>query len=168
MQLWQFIEVRDAAIRRELKAVSWDQDQVVDASHYVVVGVRRDVSEDDSDRHIRRMCEVRGLAPESLQAYKKKFKEFYGSKDSVEAVSWVDRQSYIALGFAMFAAAGLGVDTCAIEGISDTKEYDRILGLEGTPYRAICGLAFGYRNPADRYASIPKVRYKEEDVYRVI
>lgn len=168
MELWQFIDVRDTGVRQKLKAVSWGQDQVVDASHLVVFCVRRDVNEADCDRHIERMCEVRGIAPASLELYKKKFTQYYDAKDPVEAVSWIDRQSYIALGFGMFAAAALGVDTCAIEGISDTKEYDRILGLEGSPYRTICALAFGYRNPADRYASIPKVRYKEEDVFRVI
>lgn len=167
MQLWQYIDVQNPEIREKLKAASWNQDQIVDADHIVVFCVRREVVEADCDRHIGRMCEIRDMTPDMLVPYKQKFTQFYQAKSATEAVSWVDRQVYIALGFAMFAAAALGVDTCAIEGMS-TDQYNDILELEGTPYRAICALAFGYRNPSDKYASIPKVRFREEDVIRVI
>lgn len=167
MELWRFIDVQTPSIRHELKAASWDQDQVTDASHFIVVCVRRDVTEEDCDRHIERICEIRGMTKEMLQAYKAKFTEYYEAKDSCEARSWIDRQSYIALGFAMFAAASMQIDTCAIEGMLPER-YDEILGLTGSPYKAICGLAFGYRNPADRYASFPKVRFGEDDIIRTV
>lgn len=167
MELWKFLDIRDVAVREQLRVASWGQPQVTDASHYVMICVRRDVKEQDCDRHIQRMCEVRGVAPDALALYKEKFTSFYQAKSPVEAVSWIDRQSYIALGFMMLAAAALDIDTCAIEGM-DADQCDEILGLADSPYRCICGLALGYRELSDKYATTPKVRYSREDVVRIV
>ena len=80
---------------------------------------------------------------------------------------WAARQVYIALGQAMTAAAVLGIDTCALEGI-DPAKYDGILGIQRDGYTALCGLAFGYRSPEDAYANAKKVRYAKESVLRVL
>lgn len=167
LELWQFLDVQTPAVRQQLREVSWGQAQVTDASRFVVICVRRDVTEEDCDRHIRRMCEVRGGSPDALQPYKEKFFNYYNAKDAFEARSWIDRQSYIAMGYVMFAAAALGVDTCAIEGMEPAR-YDDILGLNDTPYRAICALALGYRVEGDKYASVPKVRYSDGEVFKTV
>jgi nitroreductase len=65
---------------------------------------------------------------------------------------------YIALGNLMTAAALLGVDSCPIEGFSP-PDYDRILGLENSPYRSTVVCPCGYRSPDDKYADLAKVRY---------
>jgi nitroreductase len=76
---------------------------------------------------------------------------------------WAARQVYIALGNLLSSAALLGVDTCAIEGFSPL-EYDRILGLEGSPYRSCVVCACGHRSADDPYAGLPKVRYAAADL----
>jgi nitroreductase len=67
------------------------------------------------------------------------------------------------LGTFMTAAALLEVDTCAIEGFSP-EAYDRILGLETSPYRSCVVCAAGYRDPSDKYASLAKVRYPASEL----
>jgi nitroreductase len=67
----------------------------------------------------------------------------------------------------MTAAALLGIDTCALEGINPAK-YEEILGITNEGYTALCGLAFGYRSPEDGYATMKKVRYAKQDVIRVL
>jgi nitroreductase len=67
-------------------------------------------------------------------------------------------QVYIALGNFMTAAALLEVDTCPIEGFSP-PDYDRLLGLEDSPYRSAVVCAAGYRSADDKHASLAKVRY---------
>ena len=57
----------------------------------------------------------------------------------------------------------LGVDTCPIEGFTPA-EYDRILALEGTPYRTCVVCAAGYRAADDKYATLAKVRYPAEEL----
>jgi len=75
----------------------------------------------------------------------------------------VGRQVYIALGTFMTAAALLEIDTCPIEGF-DPAAYDRLLGLEGTPYRSWVVCAAGYRAADDKYAQLAKVRYPAEQL----
>jgi len=50
-----------------------------------------------------------------------------------------------------------------MEGI-DAAAYDRVLGLEGTPYATLCGCALGYRAADDKYATAPKVRFSTAQV----
>jgi nitroreductase len=77
--------------------------------------------------------------------------------------SWASDQVYIALGSFMTAAALLKVDTCPIEGFSP-PDYDRLLGLVDSPYRSTVVCAAGYRDPADKYAELAKVRYPLDEV----
>jgi nitroreductase len=77
--------------------------------------------------------------------------------------TWMDRQPYIALGQFMTAAALLGVDTCPMEGSRPAK-FDEILGLAALGYGTLCACAAGYRSAEDKYAKVPKVRFKAEEV----
>ncbi len=168
LQMWKFIDVQDPALRAQLKTLSWDQGQVTDASHYVVFCARKDFSPADAQRHLERIAAVRGVTMESLEGYRQVIMGLAGSKTPDAMKAWLERQVYIALGFMMSAAAELRIDTCAIEGISDTKEYDKLLGLEDSPYYTLCALALGYRDAeADKYAAAPKVRYELADVVEV-
>ncbi|MFM7169406.1 MAG: nitroreductase family protein, partial [Cyanobium sp.] len=82
---------------------------------------------------------------------------------SQQIARWASNQVYIALGTFMTAAALLGVDTCPIEGFSP-PDYDRILGLEGSPYRSCVVCAAGYRDASDKYAGLAKVRYAPSEL----
>lgn len=77
--------------------------------------------------------------------------------------SWSANQAYLALGNLLTSAALLKVDTCPIEGFSP-QDYDRILGLENTPYQSTVVCACGYRSTNDRYADLAKVRYPAVEV----
>ena len=164
IQPWKFLIVQDAATRGKLAAVSWGQSQPVDCSHYVVFAVRKGLSTGDIERLIARIAEVRGVPAESLAGYRD---IVIGSVDRARTGGvldgWMSRQVYIALGEFMTAAALLGVDTCPMEGLEPAR-YDDILGLSGQSYGTVCACAAGYRAPDDKYASLPKVRFKPDDV----
>jgi nitroreductase len=83
------------------------------------------------------------------------------------AHEWATRQTYIALGNLMTAAALLGVDACPMEGLVPA-EYDKVLQLDGSGYATVVACALGYRAAADKYAALPKVRYTAPDLVRVI
>ncbi len=168
LQMWKFIDVQTPALREQLKTCSWNQGQVTDASHYVVFCARKDFTPADAQRHLERIAAVRGVTMESLEGYRQVIMGLAGSKSPDAMKAWIERQVYIALGFMMSAAAELRIDTCPIEGISDTKEYDKLLGLEDSPYYTLCALALGYRDAeADKYAAALKVRYEPADVVEV-
>ena len=162
LQPWRFVVVTDAALKEQLPPLSWNQTQVRDASHVVVFAVNKKMSEADVDRYVARMAEVRGVAVESLAGFRGVMVRFLADPPQ-DPVEWAARQAYIALGTFMTTAAFLGVDTCPMEGFEPAK-YDALLGLADSGYTSVVVCPAGYRAADDRYAHLPKVRFRPEDV----
>lgn len=161
LQPWKFIIIQDKDLREELIGHSWRQRQVVDCSHLVVMATRRTMSEVEIDANLMRIAEVRGGTPDSLAGFRKMLT---GTLDQGYMTSeWAKMQAYIALGQFMAAAALLGIDTCPMEGFVPAK-YDEALGLEAQGFTTAVLCPAGYRHADDRYASLPKVRFKSSDV----
>jgi nitroreductase len=163
LQPWKFVVVNDPALRQQLRAASWNQPQVTDASRYVVFAGQRTTTADDVDRYLRRQCEVRGQSFESLARYRQVLVGIVASHGAKDPAAWNARQVYLALGQFMTTAAMLGIDTCALEGI-DTAAHDRLLGLDGTRFTTWCTCAAGFRAADDRNADAAKVRYPAAEV----
>lgn len=166
LQPWEFLDVQNASLRAELRAVSWNQAQVTDAGHFVVLAARTAVSEAEVARFIARVSEVTGEAPEALAGYQQMILQFIAGMSPAGVAAWAKHQAYIALGQLMTSAAVLGIDSCPMEGF-DPAAYDRILGLPERGLSAAVACALGYRSAADPYAARPKVRYPREEVLRV-
>ncbi len=167
LQPWQFLIVTDEEIRARLQAESWNQPQVTEASHFVVLTARTDLEISDIDIWITRMAEAQGKSEQDLAPLKGMIAGFANTMSCEARHVWNTRQVYIALGQLMTSAALLGIDTCPMEGIS-TAAYDRILNLENSGYATSVACALGYRSANDKYATIPKARFSKEQVIRVI
>jgi nitroreductase len=164
LQPWKFLVVQDQALRQELRPHSWNQSQITDCSHLVVLLSQRTIADADADRLIQATAEARGLEASSLDGYRKMIQiDLINGPRSQIIERWSSNQVYIALGNLMTAAALLAIDTCAIEGFSP-PDYDRILNLEASDYRTCVVCALGYRSPEDKYASLAKVRYPATDL----
>ncbi|HEY3400835.1 MAG TPA: NAD(P)H-dependent oxidoreductase [Geothrix sp.] len=164
LQPWKFIVVTDPALKAKLRPASWNQSQVEDCSHLVVLTAKQDITEADVDHFIERIAEVRGATVESLAGYKGfMMGDLVNGPRHAVIHEWAARQTYIALGNLMTAAALIGVDACPFEGIEPAK-YDEILGLKGTGYATISACPLGYRAADDKYASAPKVRFEASEV----
>ncbi len=162
LQPWRFYVVTNPEIKAKLPPISWGQQQPKDASHTVVMAIRKNLSEPDIDRYLHRVAEVRGVPFEALAGFRKMM---VGSLTNppFDINEWASRQVYIALGNFMTAAALLGVDTCPMEGIEPAK-YDEVLGLAKDGYATCVVCPAGYRAADDKSAVAPKVRFKTEDV----
>jgi nitroreductase len=164
LQPWKFLVIADAALRAELRPHSWNQSQITDASHLVVFLAKREITSSDLDQLIHATSAVRGVPAEQLGFYRDLMqKDLLDGPRSQQIERWASNQVYIALGTFMTAAALLGVDTCPIEGFSP-PDYDRILGLESSPYRTCVVCAAGYRDATDKYAGLAKVRYAPSEL----
>jgi nitroreductase len=158
-QPYRFVVVTNQATKDQLVPHSWNQKQSADCSHFVVFAAKESVSEADVDHYIARVAEVRGTTPEALAGFKKVLAgDIVQGPRSQYQHEWATRQTYIALGNFMTAAALIGIDTCPMEGIVPTK-YDEILDLPAKGYRTVVACAAGYRSTADKYAAAPKVRF---------
>lgn len=167
LQPWKFFVVQSPALRAKLLSESWNQPQVTDASHFVVLTARTDLSAADIDAWISRMAEVQKKSSEDVAPLKGMIAGFAERMSADDRAAWNTRQIYIALGQLMTTAAVLGVDACPMEGIS-ASAYDRVLGLEGSGYATVVACALGYRAADDKYAATPKARFDREQVIQHI
>jgi nitroreductase len=168
LQPYKFLVIRSPAVREALMPFSWNQRQVVDASHFVVFTARTKMTEADVDRWVSRISLVRSVPADSLNAYRGMMvgNVVNGPRGKM-AHEWATRQTYIALGNLMTCAAMLGVDTCPMEGLVPA-EYDKILNLTDTGYATAVACALGYRSDGDKYAGVAKVRYELKDLIQEI
>jgi nitroreductase len=164
LQPWKFIVVENKEIRKALRAASWDQSQVTDASHYVVLLIKEKMDEAHIARYVDRVAEVRGMDRADLKAYEEMMVGdlLKGARaDKIE--SWAKNQTYIAMGFLLQAAAVLKIDSCPMEGL-DPNVYDEILKMKGSGWATVASIAFGFRDTGDRYQRVKKVRFSIDQV----
>jgi nitroreductase len=164
LQPWKFFVVDNPALRQELLANSWNQAQVVEASHLVVLAIKKEMGDAEVDRYIQDMSDKRNVPIDGLAGLNKMIKGFMANPDKGFTIDeWAIRQVYIAIGQFMTSAAMLGIDTCPMEGFNPAK-YDEILGLTAQGYASVLVCPAGYRAADDKYAVMPKVRYDKSEV----
>ena len=159
LQPWKFFVIGNPTIRQQLLEHSWGQTPVVNASHLVVFAIKKDLNNNDVDRHLQRMAEVQQVPAENLAGFGNVVKGFMENfSETKDLEHWAAKQAYIALGFFMTCAALLKIDTLPMEGFVPAK-YDEVLDLNAKGYSSVVVCAAGYRAADDKYASNPKVRF---------
>ncbi|MGB3789847.1 MAG: NAD(P)H-dependent oxidoreductase [Phormidesmis sp.] len=168
MQPWKFFVVRNLEIRQQLVENAWGQTKVAEASHLVVLAIKKDIGADDVPNYIERISEVRNMPKEKLEGMADMIKGYFKEPPfPLQPDKWSAKQVYIALGFFLYSAALLGIDTCAVEGFVPAK-YDEILGLPEKGYSAVVLCVAGYRAEDDKAADMAKVRYETDKVVEYI
>ena len=164
LQPWKFVVITDQATKDRLPAISWDQPQARDCSHYVVFAVKKGLDQAWVDRYVAHITRERGVPAEKLDAFRGMM---LGSIEQATKAgtldTWQTHQVYIALGTFLASAALLGVDTCPMEGIS-RPDFDKLLGLDAEGFESVCGAAAGYRLDTDPNSKLAKVRFPAAEV----
>lgn len=149
---------------------AFNHDRITGASDVIVIAVPKTLTEE----HFRKVLEKEeadGRFPNAeIRAQQDQGRRFFAGLhqgSEAELVAWESRQAYIALGFLLYAAAGMGIDSTAIEGM-DYAKVDEILGLPEKNMTAAVAVSLGYRNPKDGNASRPKSRLSREDLFTEI
>lgn len=164
-QPWKFLVIQDPHLRERLRPATRGQAQVTDCSRFVVLTTLKKLGPQDIERNLLRLAEVRSMPAEALDRFRQAaIGDLVEGPRAKTIGSWAQRQAYIAMGFLLLAASQLGVDSCPIEGM-DALTYDNILGLESGPWATVACVALGYRSKDDKYQGLPKVRFKEADVF---
>jgi len=164
LQPWTFLTVTDAGTRATLREVSWNQPQVTDCSHLIVLCRKADMTDADIGAFLDESAKTQKIERASLEGYENMIKGFLGGMESAEAKAhWMSLQVYLALGVLLTTCGVEGVDACPLEGF-DPARYDEILGLPSRGLRSVVLCAVGHRSDGDKYALQPKVRYSKEKV----
>jgi len=164
MEAWKFLVITNDELKAKLRPACWDQVQITSCSHLVVLLAGIDSVKVESGEVEKRFAR-REMPKETLDfymgLYAEHLKETLSSDENI--YSWTSKQSYIAAGNMMSAAAVLGIDSCPIEGF-DKKQIENILNLDTTKYQLSLVLPFGYRlNPQSE-----QLRVAFEDVVEFI
>ena len=104
---------------------------------------------------------------EALNDYKNYILSSESHLSEEQKAIWNTKQSYIALGIALAAAAEAKVDATPMEGFIPAQ-YNEILGLTQLGLNASVVLPLGYRDDQDWLASLPKVRRDKDLLFKHI
>lgn len=122
IQNWRFVVVTDPALRKEIRAVSWDQAQVEDASVLIVLTADLHAWKKQPERYWAN-------APKPVQDYLvPAIGQYYTGKDQVQRDEAM-RSCGMAAMTIMLAAKDMGYDTCPMDGF----DFDAVAKLLNLP-----------------------------------
>ncbi|WP_419777886.1 NAD(P)H-dependent oxidoreductase [Malaciobacter marinus] len=159
---WQFLVVQNKNLREKLKEFTWGgKSQLPTCSHFVIILSRKRNSMIYDSEYISYMMKDIQNLPENIIELKGGFYEKFQKSDfdlfnnDRAMFDWATKQTYIALGNMMTAAAYIGVDSCPIEGFDMEKMrifLEEDLNINSQEFGVSCMLAFGYRkeNPREK------------------
>ena len=156
MEGWKFLVVTNEELKKKLRPYCWDQVQITSCSHLIVVLSAIESVKIDSGIP-RKRFERRELGKEKtdiyMGVYANHLKDVLPSDTNI--YSWTVRQTYIAVGNMMTAAACIGIDSCPIEGL-EKENVEKVLGLDTSKYQLSMLLPLGYRiNPQSKQLREP-------------
>lgn len=121
IQNWRFVLVTDPGLRKQIRAASWDQAQVTDASLLVILTADLKAWEKEPHRYWR-------LTDEARRAYLVNAMDgYYRGRDQVQRDEAM-RSCGIAAQTLMLAARELGYDTCPMDGF-DFDAVGKLINL---------------------------------------
>ncbi len=122
IQNWRFVLVQDPALREQVRAASWNQAQVTDASLLVVLTADLKAWEKEPDRYWRNAePAVRDYLVNAIAGY-------YGGKEQVQRDEAM-RSCGMAATTLMLSAKALGYDSCPMDGF----DFDAVAKLLNLP-----------------------------------
>lgn len=168
LEPWQFFDIQSAKLKEQIKPHAWGmQRQMAGADHVLLVASRKHMKADDPYL----VDFIKNFKHYDYDAFATKFSSFLNN--DLEATTpralddWALRQSYIAMGNMMSAAAFLDIDSCPIEGFNH-KAVNQLMADAGVynpeDYQAAYFIVFGYATTPVK----PKLRRSLDKVYREV
>ena len=121
IQNWRFVLVTDQELRKQIRAVAWDQAQVTDASLFIVLCADLKSWEKQPGRYWIN-------APKAVQEFMlPAINDYYRGKDQVQRDEAM-RSCGIVAQTLMLAAKSMGYDSCPMDGF-DFKKVAELIHL---------------------------------------
>ena len=145
MEPWKFLVITNQDLKEKLKPFCWNQPQITTCSHLVVILSAIDAVKPQSGE-VERKFKRREMPQDKLDFYLGLYSSHLEKtlSNDEKVYSWTAKQTYIAMGNMMTAAAIKGIDSCPIEGFEKEK-VEEILNLDISKYQLSCIVPFGYR-----------------------
>lgn len=167
LQPYKVTVVTDEAVKEKLKAAAYNQPQLTEGSHILVFSAWDNVTDELVDGYMQSIATERNIPLESLKDFRANLANIVAQPAEQNFV-WTSRQTYIALGTGLVAAANEAVDATPMEGF-DNAAVDEILGLKEKGLKSVSILALGYRDAENDFLSgAKKVRKSTEALFEMV
>ena len=164
LQPYRVFIVENPELRAKLVGASYGQAQVADASHLLVFANELNFGEAGIDQLATTICKTRELPLEAIQGYVAYMKgNITGLPEEVRNI-WTAKQTYLALGNLLNAAAELHIDVTPMEGFVPAQ-VNEILGLDQLGLNATLLAPIGYRHEEDATQHYKKVRKSNDELF---
>lgn len=121
IQHWRFVLVKDSGIREQIRAASWMQPQITEASLFMVLCADLKAWEKQPERYWR------NAAPDVREGIVGAIGSYYSDREQVQRDEAM-RSCGIAAQTLMLAAKAMGYDSCPMD-LSDFDEVAKIIHL---------------------------------------
>lgn len=163
LQPLKLVIVNNKVIQKELVSHSWNQPQVLEASHVLVICIPKEYTIKEVENYFNLVQEVRQTPDSVINPFKKFLTAEIEKKTQEELFVWNKNQAYLALGNLLTVCASEKIDACPMEGFVPEK-YDEILKLNDHNLASTLVLPIGFRADDDYMAALKKVRKNVDDV----
>jgi len=163
LQPIKLLIIRNKEIQQQLVELSWNQQQIVQASHLLVICVDTKLDESNVETYFRRVKEIRNTSEEVISPFRDYLKTTIANKTAEELFSWAKNQAYLALGNLLTVCSNERIDSCPMEGFIPEK-YDALLKLKEKNLTSVLVLPVGVRSKEDHMSHQKKVRKKMTDI----
>lgn len=164
LQPYSILVIENKAMLEKIKPIAMNQPQITEASALLVFVVWDTLTLKKIEDYIALIAEERKVSVESLEHTQDVIAAQLKNSDSDNFI-WNSKQAYIALGFALVAAAVEEIDSTPMEGF-DKNQLDDLLNLKEKGLRSSVIMTLGYRDAAKDYlANLKKVRREKEKLF---
>ncbi len=163
LQPIKLVVIQNKDTQEKLVPHSWNQQQVAQASHVLVICIQDSINQQDIETYFDLVKKTRNTPDNILTPFKEYLIEAITTKSDSELNLWMKHQAYIALGNLLTVAAVEQIDSCPMEGFIPEK-YDEILNLKKLNLKSALVLPVGYRAQDDYMKDLKKVRKDSSDV----
>jgi nitroreductase len=159
---YNIIVIEDEATRKKLQPHFYNQPQVGESSALVIFATWNSITEKEVAQYMQEIADERGVPVESLNDFASYINGSIKNLTAEQLQIWAAKQTYIALGFTMVAAATEMIDATPMEGFKPDA-VDEALGLKELGLHSAVAVTLGYRDAANDYLSgAKKVRRASE------
>lgn len=163
LQPVKLIVIKDKVLQKELVLHSWNQPQVFEASHLLVICIPKNYTKEEVNKYFTLVKKIRNTPDAILNPFKDFLTAEVDKKTQEELYQWNKNQAYLVLGNLLTVCALEQIDACPMEGFLPEK-YDEILNLKEKNLTSVLVLPVGFRADDDYMKDLKKVRKQVDEV----
>lgn len=164
LQPYKVVIVENPELREQLKAAAYGQTQITDASQLFIFANDLNAGPESVATYIKNISETRGVPTEALGGFADMMNGVISNLSQDAKNIWTAKQTYIALGTLLAAAAELKIDATPMEGFN-AAAFNEILGFDKLGLNAAVIATVGYRHDEDDAQHYKKVRKSHEELF---